>query len=233
MSSLVSFQLEHLRKILATKIALEGSVFGMDSSNMVIEMERRIEPSITVIARKTFTVVSARKMIPNVTFVCKFSLTNGALKALLSVKIDSFHNVLHVLKVVPPSLPDVMRAGDGQGGADLLEELLAGLHAPTDHVLWPRAGGLIILVIEADLLVLVKLQLATVDIEPQPHVLCSLAGDDEAAFVTPRGHAGLLFVSVWVLEADILQPLLPLLVLGVLGLSSPRVHCVHCPRTTH
>ena len=120
MCSLVSFQLEHLRKRLATKIALEGPVFGVDSSNMVVEMESRIEPPITVIARETLTIVSTRKMIPNVTFVCKFSLTNGALKSLLSVKIDSFHNVLHVLKVVPPSLSDVRRARDGQGRADLL-----------------------------------------------------------------------------------------------------------------
>ena len=181
MCPLVSFQLEHLRKGFAANIALEGPVFCMDGSDMVVEMVRRIKLSITVIAGETFSIISTGKMIPNVTFVCKFSETYIALIPFFSIKIHSFHNMLHILQVGPPSPPDVRRTRDGQGRADLLKKLLAGLLTPGDHILWPRASDLVILVIEVGHLAICELQLATVDIKPESDVLRSLSRDGEAA----------------------------------------------------
>ena len=226
MRPLVSFQLEHLRKGFTANIAFEGPFFCVDRSNMVVEMVSRIKLSITVIAKETFAFISTSKMISNVTFVCKFSLTYIALIPFLSLKIHTFHNMLHILQVGSPSPPHVRRISDSQSRADLLKELLAGLHTSGDYILWPRASGLVVLIIEVSHLALGKLQLATVDIKPEPHVLRPLCWDGETALVTARGHTSLLLVSVRVLEADVLQSLLPLVILIFLFiLSRPGVHC--------
>ena len=223
MSPLVSFQLEHLSKRLAAKIALKGPLIRMDRSYMVVQMISGFKFSITVSAKETLTNISTCKMIPNITFVCKFSLTNCALVALLSVKVHNLFNVGHVLKIVPSLSYPHHLVIDGQSRVDLFQELLTGLHSPDDHIL--RVGGGRLVWVTETILVLVKIKLATgtMNFEPLPHVLRPLARDEEGSLVAAGGHACLFLVRV-VLEADVLQLLLQVIVLL-------RVH--GCPGAAH